>query len=134
MKKVFLFAFTILALTACSNAKKQEQTLLDDVIKMHDSVMSHDEQLMHNKMKLDTLLKTADDTAKTKISAMITRLTKVDGFMEDWMQKFDPAPKGKSHDDMMNYLTAQKIRIGRIDSMMNECIHTSTEYLKEKTK
>jgi hypothetical protein len=134
MKKIFLLAFAALTLAACNDAKKQEKALLEDVIKMHDSVMGYDEQLMHNKMKLDTLLKTADDTAKTRISAMIAQLTKVDGFMEDWMQKFDPEPKGKSHDYFMAYMTAQKIRIGRIDSMMRESIKTSGEYLKTKTK
>jgi hypothetical protein len=134
MKKIFLLAFAALALFACNDTKKQEKALLDDVIKMHDSVMSNDEQLMHNKMKLDTLLKTANDTTKIRISGMITQMDKVEGFMEDWMQKFDPAPKGKSHDYFMAYMTAQKIRIGRIDSMMRESIKTSGEYLKAKTK
>ncbi|HEY9534049.1 MAG TPA: hypothetical protein VIQ77_05910 [Mucilaginibacter sp.] len=134
MKKIFLLAFAALALFACNDTKKQEKALLDDVIKMHDSVMSNDEQLMHNKMKLDTLLKTANDTTKIRISGMITQMDKVEGFMEDWMQKFDPAPKGKSHDYFMAYMTAQKIRIGRIDSMMREAIKTSGEYLKAKTK
>lgn len=134
MKKIFLLAFAALALFACNDTKKQEKALLDDVIKMHDSVMSNDEQLMHNKMKLDTLLKTANDTTKIRISGMITQMDKVEGFMEDWMQKFDPAPKGKSHNYFMAYMTAQKIRIGRIDSMMRESIKTSGEYLKAKTK
>lgn len=133
MKKIFLFAFAALALAACSDVKKQEKALLDGVIKMHDSVMVYDEQLTHNKMKLDTLIKTADDTTRAKLNAMITKLDKVDGYMEAWMQKFDPATQGKSHEDIMNYMNAQKIRIGRIDSMMRVAIKESGEYIKQKT-
>ncbi|HWZ35950.1 MAG TPA: lipoprotein [Mucilaginibacter sp.] len=133
MKKIFLFAFAAVALAACSDVKKNEKALLDHVIQMHDSVMTYDEQLMHNKMKLDTLIKTADDTTKAKLNAMIIKLGKVDGDMEEWMQKFDPAPQGKSHEYIMNYMNAQKIRIGRIDSMMRAAIKESGEYIKQKT-
>lgn len=133
MKKIFLFAFAVLILTACSDAGKDEKVLLDHVIKMHDTVMSYDEQLMHNKMKLDTLIKTADDTTKAKINAMIAKLGKVDSDMEDWMQKFDPAPQGKSHEYIMDYMKTQKVRIDRIDSMMRVTIKESGEYIKQKT-
>lgn len=133
MKKIFLLAIAALALTACSDEKKSEKALLDDVIKMHNSVMSMDEQLVHNKMKLDTLITTADDTAKAKMNAMRVQIDKVDNNMEDWMQKFDPDTKGKSHDDVMKYMTEQKVRIQQIDSIMRAAIKESGEYIKQKT-
>jgi len=129
MKKIFLFVLASLALAACSDVKKEEKALLDHVIKMHDTVMVYDEQLMHNKMKLDTLIKTADDTTKAKLNIMIAKLSKADSDMEDWMQKFDPAPK----DSVMNYMSKQKARIDHIDSVMRAAIKESGEYIKQKT-
>ena len=134
MKKIFLLAFAAIAFAACNDSKNDEKTVLNDVIKIHDTVMAHSDQLMHDKMKLDTLLKTADDTAKTKISLLISKLNNADGQMEDFMQKFDPEQKGKSHDYMMNYLTAQKIRIKAVDSMINASVKESGEYLKHLKK
>ncbi|WP_214070472.1 hypothetical protein [Mucilaginibacter sp. dw_454] len=134
MKKIFLLAFAAIAFAACNDSKNDEKTVLNDVIKIHDTVMAHSDQLMHDKMKLDTLLKTADDTAKTKISLLISKLNNADGQMEDFMQKFDPEQKGKSHDYMMNYLTAQKIRIHAVDSMINSSVKESSEYLKHLKK
>lgn len=129
MKKIFLFAVAILALAACSDVKKDEKALLDHVIKMHDTVMVYDEQLMHNKMKLDTLIKTADDTTKARLNIMIAKLSKVDSDMEDWMQKFDPQTK----DNVIDYMNKQKVRIEHIDSMMRAAIKESGEYIKQKT-
>ena len=129
MKKIFLFAFVALALAACSDVKKEEKKLIDNVMQLHDTVMTYDEQLMHNKMKLDTLIKTADDTTKAKLNAMIAKLDKADSDMEDWMQKFDPQPK----ENVLEYMNKQKVRIHHIDSAMRAAIKESGEYIKQKT-
>ena len=38
--------------------------------------------------------------------------------MSDWMHKFNPEQTGKSHDEIMTYLDAQKKQITAIDSQM----------------
>jgi L-arabinose isomerase len=78
-------------LAACADKKAQQKVLLDDIIKIHDKVMSADEQLMNNKMKLDTLIKTKTipDTDKSA-KQLVQQLNSADVAMENWMHKFDP--------------------------------------------
>jgi hypothetical protein len=135
MKKTFIAALACLALFGCTNNKNQEKALLDSVIAVHDKVMGIDDQLMHNKMKLDTLLKTkltgVADTAAEKRQQMglSVQLTNAEDAMENWMQKFEPEPKGKSHEEIMAYLNDQKTKIIAVDSGMSAAINASTKYL-----
>src|SRR6201999_2985854 len=109
--------FALLLFTACDNPKDQEKALLNDIIKIHDKVMSNDDALMKNKMKLDTLLTKGIDTAK--VHSLKNQLDAADNTMEAWMKSFDPEQKGKSHSEIMTYLTAQKKQIVSVDSTMN---------------
>jgi hypothetical protein len=131
MKKIFLFAIAVLALGACKDPKAEEKVVLDDVIKVHDTIMRNDEQLMHNKMKLDTLLAEAKNVeAKDKINQLKNQLSAADSAMSNWMQKFDPAQKGKTHDEIMNYLSAQKKEVRAIDSLIKNAVNESGSYIK----
>lgn len=131
MKKIYLFAFAVLALNACSNSKVDEKAILNDVIKIHDKVMGFDEQLMKNKMKLDTLLLEAkNNEAKEKIAYLRLKLTKADSAMENWMQKFDPDQKGKTHEEIMKYLSTQKEQVIAVDSLLAGAVKESNEYLQ----
>jgi hypothetical protein len=134
MKKAIITALTCLALFGCSDNKKQEKALLDSVIKIHDKVMGKDDQLMKNKMKLDTLLKTklsgTDTVAEmAQMMGLSVKLTNAEDAMEKWMEKFDPEQKGKSHQDIMSYLSDQKDQVSGIDSEMNDAINLSNKYL-----
>jgi hypothetical protein len=130
MKKILIAAVLCLALNACTDPKADEKAVLNDVIKLHDKTMGFDEQLMHNKMKLDTLLLEAkNDEAKVRIKDLTARLNNAEIAMEVWMQKFDPAKKG-THEDIMNYLTAQKKQIAAVDSLLVSAVKESDEYLK----
>jgi len=140
MKKVITAALMCLVLLGCSDNKTQEKALLDSVIKIHDKVMGNDDRLMHNKMKLDTLLKTkltgVPDTAAAKamLMGLNIQLTDAEDAMEKWMGKFDPDQKGKSHQDIMNYFSVQKTQITTIDSAMNAAITASNKYLDQLKK
>ncbi|MBC7399912.1 MAG: hypothetical protein H7289_08195 [Mucilaginibacter sp.] len=130
MKKIFFATLICLALNACNDPKADEKAVLNDVIKLHDKTMGFDEQVMHNKMKLDTLLLEAkNDEAKTRIKYLTTRLTKAESAMEDWMQNFDPAKKG-THEEIMSYITAQKKQITAVDTLLSGAVKESAEYLK----
>ena len=131
MRKTFLFAFAALALSACKDAKTEEKAVLNDVIKIHDTVMGNDEKLIQNKMKLDTLLKEAKNIeATTKIKQLITKANDADSLMEKWMNKFDPEQKGKSHEEIMNYLSTQKKEVKLIDSLLNNAVKETSLYLQ----
>jgi len=140
MKKIFLAAFIGLALAGCADNKKQEKSALDKVLKIHDKVMDEDEQLMKNKMRLDTLVKqvlpNVKDTVaeKAKIKTLITNLVSANEAMEDWMHKFDADNTGKSHEDIMKYMNDQKVRLSKIDSGMRAAIDSSGNYLIQLKK
>jgi len=135
MKKtviVFLLGFTFLG---CSDKKEQEKAVLDAVIKQHDKVMDADEQLMKNKMLLDTLVKHSTAGEKDSAAYYLKLLNNADDAMGDWMHKFNPDQSGKSHEEIMSYLEAQKKLVATIDSQVNNAVKTSGKYLlKVKSK
>jgi hypothetical protein len=136
MKKLLITAFIGLALSACSDGKKQEKDSLDNILKVHDKLMSTDEALMKNKMQLDSLLKLpAKDTAeKVVMKAIDLKLTAAEESMETWMHKFEPDVTNKSHDDIMKYYDSQKKAINSVDSLMSNAIAESNKYLSNRKK
>ena len=135
MKKLFIAAFAVFALSACNDGKDQEKALQDEVIKVHDKVMGDDNKLMDNKMKIDTLITTTPDTAKkAELTHLKAELMVAEQAMENWMQNFDPEKGSKSHEEKVTYLTDQKKQIMTIDSLMNAAIDKSTQYLNTLKK
>ena len=136
MKKILIVAFIGLTLIACSDTKKQEKDLLDNILKVHDKVMMNDDALMKNKTQLDSLLKLpAKDTAeKVNMKALDMKLLASEEAMENWMHKFEPDVANKSHDDIMKYYGDQKKAIMSVDSQMNVAITESNKYLSNRKK
>jgi hypothetical protein len=136
MKKLIAATLLSIAIFSCTDTKKQEKDLLNDVIKTHDRVMSKDELIMINKMQLDTLVKETKDTAfKAEATKLATELEAADAKMEDWMHNFDAENKNKSHQEIMAYLTDQKKQIEGIDKQLNTAIISSSNFIKQnKTK
>ncbi len=116
---------------SCNDDKNQEKAALDQVLAIHDKVMADDGILTDNKMKLDSLLKATPNTSKKdSIKAMIKSLDFADQKMEVWMQKFDPDQKGKSHTEVMTYISNQKKQVSAIDSQLKKAVQTSSAFLK----
>jgi hypothetical protein len=135
MKKYILAILTVAALSGCGDAKKQEKLLLDSVIAVHDKVMSNDEHLMKNKMILDSLIK--NDPTRINVDSAKVYLKLVDDAddaMSDWMHKFDAENKGKSHQEIIDYLTDQKKKITVIESQIAIAVNSSNKYLTTATK
>jgi len=135
MKKFSLAVLTAFVLFGCGDSKQQEKLLLDSVIAVHDKVMASDEQLMKNKMILDSLIKNAG-TAVSQDSAKVYLkiVDDADNAMSDWMHKFDAENKGKSHQEIIDYLTDQKKKIAVIDSQINNAVTISNKYLNTTSK
>jgi len=136
MKKLFVIAFVSLALIACSDNKKQEKDLLNNILKVHDKLMGKDEELMKNKMLLDSLLKlpAKDTTQKTNMKAVELKLTAAEEAMENWMHNSEPDLTGKSHNEVIKYYNGQQKGIMAVDSQMNAAIAESNKYLSSISK
>ena len=135
MKKFSLALLTTVVLFGCGDNKKQEKLLLDSVIAVHDKVMASDEQLMKNKMILDSIIKNARATVnQDSAKAYLKIVDDADNAMSDWMHKFDTENKGKSHEEIINYLTDQKKKIAVIDLQINKAVTISNKYLNTTPK
>ena len=135
MKKYIFAVLTAAIIMGCADTKKQEKLLLDSVIAVHDKVMASDEHLMKNKMIIDSLIK-HDSTAINIDSAKVylKLVDDADDAMSDWMHNFDAENKGKSHQEIIDYLTDQKKKITVIDSQINIAVNSSNKYLSTTTK
>ncbi|WPV02208.1 hypothetical protein SNE26_10510 [Mucilaginibacter sp. cycad4] len=132
MKKHLFAAAGIALLLGCTDTKKQEKDLLNQVIAVHDKVMANDEQLMKNKMLLDSLIKqNAPNINKDSAQVYLKLVDDADNAMSDWMHKFDAENKGKSHQEIMDYLEAQKKLISKIDTQITVAVAGSTKYITQ---
>lgn len=120
---------------ACSNKQEEEKKQLNDILAVHDKVMSASEITMKNKMQLDSLIKKyGTDTSKNKqVIVLDKKLNDADEAMENWMHQFNPDYTGKSHDQIMEYLRSQHQQLLKVDSQLNDANNQSTTYLS-KTK
>jgi hypothetical protein len=130
MKKYLSFIFIAAVTAGCTDTKKQEKVLLDSVIAVHDKVMANDGHLMNNKMLLDSLFK-SKPASKDSATAYLKLVDGADSVMGDWMHKFDMENKGKSHQEIMDYLEDQKKKIQAIDSQINQAVTLSDKYLSQ---
>jgi len=135
MKKYIGAILTATILFGCADSHNQEKSLLDSVIAVHDKVMANDEHLMKNKMLLDSLLKHQSvPNVKWPGSDLLSSINNADSAMNDWMHKFDVENKGKSHQEIIDYLGKQKKKIIAIDSQINVAISESDKYLIQHKK
>jgi len=138
-----LFALAVIA-GSCTPAADYKSER-DEVMKFHDVVMEDHGKLVDNQMKLDTLIKSlssvktkypAIDTLKEKkaMKDALQRLNTAEELMNDWMHKFEPDVTGKSDADAVAYFKAERIKIGRIDSIYKAEIRLSGDYLSKFRK
>jgi hypothetical protein len=132
MKKHIGIALSLAILLGCADNKKQEKLLLDSVIAVHDKVMTNDEHLMKNKMLLDSIIKNVP--AKDSVKVYLKLVDDADSAMSDWMHKFDVENRGKSHQEIIDYLNDQKKKISAIDVQISKAINESEKYLNQNKK
>ena len=138
---VLAFAAVAAACTQSPNYKSER----DEVMKFHDVVMQDHGTLVNNQMKLDTILHElsalkqkfpAVDTLKEKVTLKETldRLNKAEDLMNDWMHKFEPDVTGKSNEEAVKYFKAERVKIGKVDSLYKAEIKSSDAYLAQFKK
>lgn len=134
LKKTLLIAAVALIISSCSNDKAQEKTLLNEVIKIHDKVMVDDGIVMQNKTKLKALATSNPAPGvKDSVEMYSKLLDNADDNMMNWMNKFNPDFTGKSHDEVIDYLTKQKAQIVKINALLDTAIAASNTYILKNT-
>ncbi|MHB8208780.1 hypothetical protein [Mucilaginibacter sp.] len=134
IKKLFIPLLACIALFGCNDDKKQEQALQNDVIKTHDKLMADDGAIMKNKMQLKAIA-TSNAAVKDSVAVYSKSLDDADNAMMNWMNKFSPDFTGKTHEQIITYLTAQKAEILKIDSQINISLAKSNSFIsKNKAK
>jgi len=130
MRKTIVVLFASVILFGCNDDKKQETALLNDVIKTHDKLMADDDAIMKNKMELKSLAN-SNAAIKDSVAVYSKTLDDADNMMMAWMSKFSPDFTGKTHAQIMSYLSSQKTQILKLDTQINNAIAASNKYLSK---
>jgi len=135
MKKISIALLTAFVLSGCGEKKAEQKAILGDVLKVHEKVMSDDEQLTKNKMQLDTLIKENKLPKLDSAKLLSSKLAAADSVMDKWMHDFEPDQTKKSAADAITYMTEQRKQIMAIDSQLSAAVKESNLYLlKVKSK
>lgn len=135
MKKTSIALFAAIILSGCGDKRAEQKAILSDILKIHEKVMSDDEQLTKNKMQLDTIIKDNKLPKLDSAKLLSSKLGAADSVMDKWMHDFEPDQTKKSPGDALVYMNAQKKQIMAIDSQLSTAVKESNQYLlKVKTK
>jgi PBP1b-binding outer membrane lipoprotein LpoB len=135
MKKISIALLTAFILSGCGDKRAEQKAILGDVLKIHEKVMSDDEQLTKNKMQLDTIIKESKLPKLDSAKLLSVKLAAADSLMDKWMHDFEPDQTKKSTEDAVAYMKAQKKQIMAIDSELSAVVKESNQYLiKVKSK
>jgi PBP1b-binding outer membrane lipoprotein LpoB len=135
MKRISILLLAAVILSGCKDKKAEVKLILSDVLKVHEKVMSDDEQLTKNKMQLDTIIKENKLPKLDSAKILSVKLVTADSLMDKWMHDFDPDQTAKSTDDAIAYMNKQKKQIMAIDSQLSLAVKESSQYLlKVKSK
>jgi len=129
MKKILVVLMASTLFFGCADKKGQKKAILDSVLSIHNKVMGTDGELTDNQMKLDTLIKMQKLSAKDTAFLIRQQLIVADSAMSTWMHNFDVDQKGKSDDETITYMRAQKKLLMGIDSQINKAVAESNSYL-----
>jgi len=137
LKNSLLILF-LFVLAACDNSKQEQADLQKKVIDSHDVLMIQMDEIMNKKSKLDSIsnnfksLNITDTiTLKHSIDSLKTALTKADDAMMSWMHQFNPDYTGKSHDEVMNYLNNQQVKIDSVKTLFDESLSKSELFISK---
>lgn len=136
MKKIALssvLVFVLFIIASCGGSRpeiEQEDALRNEVFAIHDAVMPRMSEIVKLKGKLREL--PMDTTNEAVMRAAISQLEKAEEGMMDWMNKFTQPEKlreTKSHEEIMQYLSAEKNTISQVRDDMNNSIQVAERLL-----
>lgn len=126
----------ILLFTSCTNNKPEEQKLQKQVIDKHDVLMARMDLLEDNQLKLNSIIlklkqlkfqnPSLDTTIlKQDIDSTKTALIIADEAMMNWMHNFNPDYTGKSHQQVIDYLKYQELKIDSVKTLFDHSLYQS---------
>jgi len=133
---------SLIFIASCKN-KADYQTPRKEVLELHDKVMADGGKAENKEMQFDSLLKSglkqlklnqpALDTAaaRTQINALNKQLGNADEQMENWMHAYNNDFKGRTEQETIDYFTAEKGKISKVDSLYKDALKSAGTYLKQ---
>ncbi len=140
-KQLLTPALLLFTLCACQNSKSSADKL-DELMHLHDEVMAKNDQLVHQQMAIDSLLKnktaltavnTPADTAalRTQLVDQLKNLKSAEEKMNEWMYAFDPDISKKNKEEADKYITSEENKLTTIDSIYNIQLRNAELLLKQ---
>ncbi len=139
---VGFFVLTLVVWACSGNQAGETEALRKEVIDIHDEIMPHMREIGELKEKLQALegnLAAGNGEEVSghiaKIQAASQSLTQAEDAMRNWMQTFKyEISEDLEHEQVMDYLNAEKDKITQVKQMINQSVDTSKILLTELSK
>lgn len=138
---ISLLALSAIAISCGPSAQEkqqqQEHQVYYEVMAVHDEAMTKMGELSRINRQLKSQLETIDSTQtqqREEISKMIENLEFADGGMMTWMagfEKLDKLREAKTHEEIMAYLEAEKIKVNQVRDNMTASMEAGKELLNK---
>lgn len=129
---LFMLVFP-LVLTSCESPKAKEEKLAKEVLQLHDEVMPKMQDMMRLKKELKKSVAELDSTNAEveNVKKLIGDLDQADKDMMDWMHNYNGAQDLYTHDEIMQYLQAEKAKMEKIKQDTDNAINAANTYLSK---
>ena len=114
----------------CGQKKQDNQTLYDEVMKVHDEVMPKMDDIYKLKQELKKQISDTSnlvDEKRRTIEATILKLDSAGEAMMVWMRNFNPLPDSLGEEKAREYLEDQQEKIKKVKEEMLDAINKATE-------
>jgi hypothetical protein len=140
---ITLFAAGSLLFAASCKHTPDYNQMKKQVLDLHDKVMADGGKAEGDEMQFDLLLKSglkqlkidqpSLDTAAVRAQLLLLnkKLGNADDRMENWMHVYNNEFKGKTDQETLDYFTAEKLKIEKLDSLYKDALKPSADYLKK---
>ena len=135
----FAASLSLLFMLSCGpkNVAPELQTLMDEVMEIHDAVMPKMSDTHRLRKALKKELKNhIEDVSETRgqILDHFTTLEKVDDGMMDWMKNYKKLSKLDEGVDAMEYYKSEKVKIQKVSDDMLAAIADTEKFVKTLTQ
>lgn len=141
--KLMTFLFLSLAFTACNQDGERVKETEDEVMAIHDEVMSKMQDIMNLKKKLSAKLLELDSLQQEGVSSTTLAEQRVkaldlsrdlniaDSLMMDWMYQYrGDSAKALPTGDALGYFRLEKDKIMDVQKRTNQSLEAAREFLK----
>ena len=136
MKYYLVSLLAIFLLVSCTEnrQKKEEEELEKEVLSIHDEVMPQMGEVARLRDELEKRKENLDSLATEQaaiIDELITQLSEANESMMDWMRDYSADFSNMRHDEIMDYLDEQRMRVEDVQSKIKKAIKDAKEQLEK---